>query len=58
MAHLPLTEPTGPAVFRGPGKLGHLRCRGRDAPKRLDTSDRPLADVCEAQAQFLETANR
>jgi hypothetical protein len=67
MAHPPLTvclfcerplEPNEPAVFRGKGKLGHIRCWRPDPPaKRPDTSGLPPTGPCEP-AGFRPSAGR
>ena len=66
MAHPPLTvclfcerplEPNEPAVFRGKGKLGHIRCWRPDLPaKSPDTSGLPPTGPCEQPDSVLASA--
>ena len=66
MAHPPLTfclfcerplEPNEPAVFRGKGKLGHIRCWRPDPPaKSPDTSGLPPPGPCEQPDSVLAPA--
>ena len=66
MAHPPLTvclfcerplEPNEPAVFRGKGKLGHIRCWRPDLPvKSPDTSGLPPTGPCEQPDSVLAPA--
>jgi hypothetical protein len=66
MAHPPLTvclfcerplEPNEPAVFRGKGKLGHIRCWRPDPPaKSPDTSGLPPTGPCAQPDSILAPA--
>ena len=66
MVHPPLTvclfcerplEPNEPAVFRGKGKLGHIRCwRPDPRAKSPDTSGPPPTGPCEQPDSVLAPA--